>query len=161
MPWKYALLNSETQAILHCSFQPASHLREVKSISTEMERPWKCYIDNCEQSAFLECSFPQPSHLPALEPISRAALVAQRFSAAFGPGCDPGDPGSSPMSGSLCGVCFSLPVSQLLILFFFSTVGFSHCFLNLEVLPHTAKINLYFALFWFYKVILIIAETEC
>lgn len=50
---------------------------------------------------------------------------------------------------------------QLLILFFFSTVGFSHCFLNLEVLPHTAKINLYFALFWFYKVILIIAETEC
>ena len=31
--------------------------------------------------------------------ILRAAQVAQRFSAAFGPGCDPGDPGLSPMSG--------------------------------------------------------------
>ena len=27
---------------------------------------------------------------------------------AFGPGCDPGDPGSSPTSGSLHGACFSL-----------------------------------------------------
>ena len=30
-----------------------------------------------------------------------AAWVAQRFSAAFSPGCDPGDPGSSSTSGSL------------------------------------------------------------
>ena len=37
-----------------------------------------------------------------------AAWVAQRFSAAFSPGCDPGDPGSSPTSGSLRGACFSL-----------------------------------------------------
>ena len=37
-----------------------------------------------------------------------AALVAQRFSAACSPGCDPGDLGSSPTSGSLHGVCFSL-----------------------------------------------------
>ena len=36
------------------------------------------------------------------------SLVAQRFSAAFGPGCDPGDPGLSPTSGSLHGACFSL-----------------------------------------------------
>ena len=27
---------------------------------------------------------------------------------AFGSGCDPGDPESSPASGSLCGACFSL-----------------------------------------------------
>ena len=42
-----------------------------------------------------------------------AALVAQRFSAAFSPGRDPGDLGSSPMSGSLHEACFSLslPVS--------------------------------------------------
>ena len=36
-----------------------------------------------------------------------AALVAQRFSATFSLGCDPGDPGSSPMSGSLHEACFS------------------------------------------------------
>ena len=38
----------------------------------------------------------------------RAARVAQRFSAAFSPGRDPGDPGLSPMMGSPCGACFSL-----------------------------------------------------
>ena len=42
------------------------------------------------------------------EALFWAALVAQRFSAAFGPGCDNGDPGSSPASGSLHGACFSL-----------------------------------------------------
>ena len=43
----------------------------------------------------------------------RAARVAQQFGAAFGPGRDPGDLGSSPTSGSLHGACFSLclPVS--------------------------------------------------
>ena len=38
----------------------------------------------------------------------RAARVAQRFSAAFSPGPDPRDLGSSPTSGSLQGACFSL-----------------------------------------------------
>ncbi|XP_077735761.1 TBC1 domain family member 1 isoform X3 [Canis aureus] len=37
-----------------------------------------------------------------------AALVAQRFSAAFSLGPDPRDPGSSPTLGSLRGACFSL-----------------------------------------------------
>ena len=37
-----------------------------------------------------------------------AAQVAQWFSAAFSSGRDPGDPGSSPMSGSLHGACFTL-----------------------------------------------------
>ena len=37
-----------------------------------------------------------------------AARVAQWFSAAFSPGPDPGDPGSSAKSGSLHGACFSL-----------------------------------------------------
>ena len=32
-----------------------------------------------------------------------AAQVAQQFSTAFSPGCDPGDPGLSPTSGSLRG----------------------------------------------------------
>uniref|UniRef100_A0A8I3QHQ2 OFD1 centriole and centriolar satellite protein n=1 Tax=Canis lupus familiaris TaxID=9615 RepID=A0A8I3QHQ2_CANLF len=41
-------------------------------------------------------------------PQSRAALVAQQFSAACSPGCDPGDPGSSLRSGSLYEACFSL-----------------------------------------------------
>ena len=36
------------------------------------------------------------------------AWVAQQFSTAFGPGPDPGDLGSSPMSGSLHEACFSL-----------------------------------------------------
>ena len=36
-------------------------------------------------------SYPKPKY--------RAARVAQRFSAAFGPGRDPGDLGSSPTSG--------------------------------------------------------------
>ena len=39
---------------------------------------------------------------------SWAAWVAQRFSTAFSPGRDPEDSGSSPMSGSLHGACFSL-----------------------------------------------------
>ena len=38
---------------------------------------------------------------------SGAAWVAQRFSAAFSPGYDPGDLGSSPTSGSLHGACLS------------------------------------------------------
>ena len=38
----------------------------------------------------------------------QAALVAQRFSATFRPGCDPGDLGSSPISGSPHGACSSL-----------------------------------------------------
>ena len=38
----------------------------------------------------------------------RAAPVAQRFSAAFGPRRDPGDPGSSPASGCLRGASFPL-----------------------------------------------------
>ena len=37
-----------------------------------------------------------------------AALVAQRFSTAYSSGRDPGDPGSSPTSGSLHGALFSL-----------------------------------------------------
>ena len=37
-----------------------------------------------------------------------AAPVAQRFSAACSPGCDPGDLGSNPTSGFLHGACFSL-----------------------------------------------------
>ncbi|CAD7692259.1 unnamed protein product [Nyctereutes procyonoides] len=41
-------------------------------------------------------------------PIWPAAPVAQRFSAPCSPGRDPGDPGLSPMSGSLHGACFSL-----------------------------------------------------
>ena len=36
-----------------------------------------------------------------------AVRVAQWFSATFSSGPDPGDPGSSPMSGSLHGACFS------------------------------------------------------
>ena len=43
-----------------------------------------------------------------LEIVIEAAQVAQRLDATFSPGCDPGDPGSSPTSGSLYGVCFSL-----------------------------------------------------
>ena len=39
---------------------------------------------------------------------SRAAWVAQRFSAAFSPGCDPGDLGLGPTLGSLHGACFPL-----------------------------------------------------
>ena len=39
---------------------------------------------------------------------TRAAQVAQQFSAAFSPGYDPGDLGSNPRSGSLHGACFSL-----------------------------------------------------
>ena len=38
----------------------------------------------------------------------RAARVAQRFSAAFSPGCDPGVLRSSPTGGSLHGACLSL-----------------------------------------------------
>ena len=34
--------------------------------------------------------------------------MAQRFGATCSLGCDPGDPGSSPTSGSLHGACFSL-----------------------------------------------------
>ena len=43
-----------------------------------------------------------------LKTTFRAAWVAQQFSAAFNPGRDPGDLGSSPASGSLHGACFSL-----------------------------------------------------
>ena len=47
----------------------------------------------------------------------RAALVAQRFSAICSLGPDPGDTGSSPTSGSLCGACFSLCLSLSLCVF--------------------------------------------
>ena len=50
-----------------------------------------------------------------LKLYDRAALAAQRFSAAFSPGPDPGDPRSSPTSGSLhgacCTLCLCLPLS--------------------------------------------------
>ena len=42
------------------------------------------------------------------KPQIRATLMAQRFGAAFSPGYDLGDPGSSSTSGSLHGVCFFL-----------------------------------------------------
>ena len=42
-----------------------------------------------------------------------AAQVAQQFSAAFIPGPDPGDQGSSPTSSSLHGACFSLCLCTL------------------------------------------------
>ena len=47
-----------------------------------------------------------------------AAWVVQHFSAAFGPGCDPGDPASSPTLGSLHGACFSLCLCLCLSLCF-------------------------------------------
>ena len=47
---------------------------------------------------------------------SRTARVAQRFSAAFSPGCDPGDTGSNPTSGSLHGACFFLCLCLCLFL---------------------------------------------
>ena len=40
-----------------------------------------------------------------------AALVARRFGATCSLGCDPGDPGSSPTSGSLQSLPLPLPVS--------------------------------------------------
>ena len=46
----------------------------------------------------------------------RAARVAQRFSAVFSLGRDPGDLGSSPMSGSLHGACLSLCLCESLSL---------------------------------------------
>ena len=50
-----------------------------------------------------------------------AAQVAQRFRAAFSLGRDPGDPGSSPMSGSLhaWNLLLPLPVSLPLSLSLF------------------------------------------
>ena len=50
----------------------------------------------------------QQTYQGMLEESRRAAGMAQQFSAAFGPGYDPGDLGSSPMSGSLHGAYFSL-----------------------------------------------------
>ena len=44
--------------------------------------------------------------------------MAQRFSAAFSPGCDPGGPGSSPTLGSLHRACFSLYLCLCLSLCF-------------------------------------------
>ena len=52
-------------------------------------------------------------HPPLWKPFKdwlRAALVVQRFSAACSPGRDPGDPGSSPTSGSLSVWCLLLPL---------------------------------------------------
>ena len=47
---------------------------------------------------------------------SGAALVAQQFSAAFSPGCDPGDRELSPPSGSLDEAYFSLSLCLCLCL---------------------------------------------
>uniref|UniRef100_A0A8P0PN94 Bax inhibitor 1 n=1 Tax=Canis lupus familiaris TaxID=9615 RepID=A0A8P0PN94_CANLF len=72
----------------------------------------KCGLEN--SLCFSQNSHWNSSYLPAscacwveIERL-RAARVAQRFSATFSPGCDPGDPGSSRTSGSLRGACFSL-----------------------------------------------------
>ena len=43
--------------------------------------------------------------------LVRAAQVAQWFSAAFSPGHDPGNLGSSPMWGFLREACFSLSLA--------------------------------------------------
>ena len=47
----------------------------------------------------------------------RAAWVTQWFGTTFGPEHDPGDPGSSPASGSLRGAGFSLCLCLCLFLF--------------------------------------------
>ena len=48
--------------------------------------------------------------------MRRAALVAQQFGAACSLGCDPGDLGWSPASGSPHGACFSLSLCLCLCL---------------------------------------------
>ena len=48
-----------------------------------------------------------PLQQPHLKTDSGAALVTQWFSTTFGLGCDPGDLGLSPASGSLHRACFS------------------------------------------------------
>ena len=58
--------------------------------------------------------------------------MGQQFSTACSPGCDPGDPGSSPASDSLRGACFSL--SHVLSLFLiFPTHFFSFPFYSLSL----------------------------
>ena len=47
-------------------------------------------------------------YIQKIQNIGSAARVAQQFSAAFSPGPEPGDLGSSPTSGSLNGASFSL-----------------------------------------------------
>ena len=53
---------------------------------------------------------------PILKEVFGDAWVAQWFSATFSPGCDPGDQGSSPMSGSLHRACVSASLSLSLCL---------------------------------------------
>ena len=59
-------------------------------------------------SVFISLILPLFIHFFFKIPHMGAAPVVQRFSAACSPGCDPGDRGSSPKSGSLHGACFSL-----------------------------------------------------
>ena len=70
----------------------------------------QCYterdIEVLPQSFYFE-NFQTYQNVKRIEQI-RAAWVAQQFSAAFSPGCDPGDLGSSPTLSSLHGACFSL-----------------------------------------------------
>ena len=65
------------------------------------------------------------THQCQLQKRVRAARVAQRFSAAFSPGRDPGDSGLSPTSGSLHGACFSLCLCLCLSLTFALCVSLS------------------------------------
>ena len=89
---------------------------------------WKCF--NLTSSShqlkhhLLKKSFPKswpnvvpqslsntPSCICVLKAFTRDSWVAQRFDTYFGPGHDPGDPGSSPTLGCLHGASFSLSAS--------------------------------------------------
>ena len=95
--------------VLFCS----SPLTSVSALGLQVHLPNKLCCDHYSTKLLVGCS-PTPTPAPPATPrairnsLVRATQVAQWFSTAFGLGCDPGDPGSSPMSGSLRGACFSL-----------------------------------------------------
>ena len=70
------------------------------------------------------------SHHSILNNSYWAAQVAQRFSAAFNPGRDPGDPGSSPTSGSLHGACFLLLPGSPLPVFLPQSLRFINTYIH-------------------------------
>ena len=104
---KIFLLNYNIQSVKMTASPPHTQIQPIVIIFTELMR---CCLQYSHFVAWLQHT---STHWLRWRSPKETILfgdpwVAQRFSAAFCPGCDPGDLGSSPALGSLHGTCFSL-----------------------------------------------------
>ena len=91
------------------NYQTSSFLTTLQSAFFSAEVSDLCFLT--QNDIFPACEISMCLILKLCVP--GAAQVAQWFTTAFSPGPDPGNPGTSPMLGSLHGACFSLCLVSL------------------------------------------------